>query len=322
MGLPTYFSGLADENLRADVRALRASSSAELVSVCGDPQVGLRMRHAAGTLLALLGDPRINTTSPNMITLKGGKASLGTEPEALAELCHKYAKRGVRREWLEKECPRFEVDFAAFRIAKYPVTNSEYLDFLRDTQFAELPTSWEFGRFPLERSNHPVWTVTAHAADEYCRWLSRKTGRMFRLPSEVEWEFAARGNQRREFPWGNTFSVAACNTLESGILNTTPVGIFLDGATPEGVLDLAGNVEEFVADYYVPWPGAHYIEDDLARIQNANGAQYKLQRQKTPYRVARGGSFTRFEDLARCARRHGWYPGALYAMGFRISETI
>jgi formylglycine-generating enzyme required for sulfatase activity len=79
------------------------------------------------------------------------------------------------------------------------------------------------------------------------------------------------------------------------------------GRSPFGAADMGGNVEEYVADDYRPYPGGETVEDDLGG--------------RVPYRVARGGGFTRFADLARCRRRHGWYHRDMYAMGFRLAES-
>ncbi|MEO5873590.1 MAG: SUMF1/EgtB/PvdO family nonheme iron enzyme, partial [Streptosporangiaceae bacterium] len=112
----------------------------------------------------------------------------------------------------------------------------------------------------------------------------------------------------REYPWGEDFEPDRANTVDGGPLSTTPVGVYPAGRTPSGLDDMAGNVEEYVADDYLPYPGGPEIEDDLVR---------ELGR----YRVARGGSFTRYGDLARCRRRHGRYARDIYAMGFRLAET-
>lgn len=193
--------------------------------------------------------------------------------------------------------------------ARYPVTNQEYREFLGDTGYETLPTGWQFGRYPEHLANHPVWTVSAEAADEYAGWLSRRTGRAFRLPSEAEWEYAASGGTAREFPWGDEFTPDRANSVEFGPLTTTPVGVYPLGRSAFGVDDMAGNVEEYVADVYRPYPGGPRVVDDLLR-------------QGTTYRVARGGSFTRFGDLMRCRRRHGWYDRPIYVMGFRLAESL
>jgi formylglycine-generating enzyme required for sulfatase activity len=198
----------------------------------------------------------------------------------------------------------------AFRLARFPVTNIEYRDFLLDTGHPELPSSWAFRQFPQSHANHPVYTVTAAAADAYVHWLARRTGRRFRLPTEAEWEWAAGGPQGLEFPWGDTFDADKANTAETGLFDTSPVGAFLGGESAFGIADLAGNVEEYVSGNYGPYPGGHPVADHLAQIHGE-------------YRVARGGSFARFRDLARTRRRHGHNPrSATYAMGFRVAETV
>ena len=89
---------------------------------------------------------------------------------------------------------------------------------------------------------------------------------------------------------------------------TTPVGAFPAGGSPFGVLDQAGNVEEYVADAYRPYPGGPFVEDHLVETHGA-------------YRVCRGGSFARFGDLARTRRRHGAFPSPLYPAGFRLATS-
>ncbi len=190
------------------------------------------------------------------------------------------------------------------------MTNQEYRDFLIDTAYPEIPSSWSFRRFPVERSNHPVYTLSAEACDAYVQWLASRTGRDFRLPTESEWEFAATGTDGREFPWGEKFDPLLANTCETGIFETSPVGIFAAGASPFSVMDMAGNVEEYTADLYAAYPDGIKIDDHLSQIHGE-------------YRVARGGSFARFRDLARNRRRHGHNPrSATYAMGLRLAESL
>jgi formylglycine-generating enzyme required for sulfatase activity len=189
---------------------------------------------------------------------------------------------------------------------RYPITNYEYQRFLADTDYSLLPTSWQFGRSQHERANHPVWSVGKAAAGMYASWLSQRLGRRFRLPTEAEWEYAASGgdDDDREYPWGNTFHPNAANTVEAGPLSTTPVGMYPAGRSPFGVDDMAGNVEEHVTDDYAPYPDTIRTDDDLTISQQT-------------YRVTRGGSFTRFGDLARCRSRHEWHQPQ-HPVGFRL----
>lgn len=309
MGLPDGYVALRHEQLFDSFRSILSLTPEALCTLCEDESRSLEERLAAGNLLALIGDPRINPLAPSMAAIPGGVATLGTAPQDVDDIVERYKDTGIIAEWIRKECPMFEVRLSPYAIGQYPVTNLEYWHFVRDNPSAELPTSWAFGRYPAEKANHPVHTVTEEAAEAYCRWLSDKTGRSFRLPTEFEWEYAASGPQRWEFPWGDTFQEDHANTVETGLLVSTPVGIFPHGRSPFGLFDMAGNVEEYVACDYRPYPNGEDVEDDLVHSLGT-------------YRIARGGSFTRLRDLARCRRRHGRYPRDIYVIGFRLAEDV
>jgi formylglycine-generating enzyme required for sulfatase activity len=309
MGLPASFIARLPEVIGAGFAGDMGKSVNALAATAEDATVPFLRRYMAGTVLGLMGDPRIRPFSPSLVDVPGGSVQIGLSAERVPDVARAWKSASVLESWIAKEAPRHDVWLRPFRIARYPVTNLEYRLFLTETGATWLPTSWRFGVYPVTQSNHPVWTVPAEAADAYVRWLSARSGRPFRLPTEAEWEYAASGGDGREFPWGNTFDPDRANTVEFGPLDTTPVGLYPAGASPFGVLDLAGNVEEWVADTYRPYAGGVVIDDDLAR---ATGT----------YRVARGGSFTRYGDLARCSRRHGWFDRPIYAVGFRLAETV
>jgi formylglycine-generating enzyme required for sulfatase activity len=287
-----------------------ASCGPDLLNVMTDPSRDFPDRLGAATRLNMLGDPRIETDRPEMIDIAGGDVFIGLDPDQVDTVMARFDGLFLERSWIKKECPRHVRTLAPYRIARYPVTNREYRDFLLESGHEALPTSWPLGRYPAERGNHPVHTVTADAAAAYAGWLSQKTGRGFRLPDEAEWEHAAGGPDALEFPWGETFDTERANTIESGLMTTVPVGIYPSGRSPFGLDDMAGNVEEYVAGHYAPYPGGARIADDLALVWPAG------------YAVARGGGFSRFRDLARCRRRHGLYPRPLYAIGFRLAEDM
>lgn len=311
LGLPDhYLAGRLDEQIAKAYAFFHQSSKTELLELIKSVDSSLAERIAAGNLLALIGDPRIKVMSPAMIEIKGGKVSIGLSEDEVDGVLERFSGLGLNRAWIEKECPSWEVELNTYKLARYLVTNQEYQAFLIDTGFSEIPTSWEFRRFPLERSNHPVYTVTHQAAYHYAKWLAAKTGRRFRLPMEAEWEWAAKGGDEREFPWGNVFSADLANTGETGLFNTSAVGVFLGGESPFGLSDMAGNVEEYVAEFYLPYPEGTFVQDHLVDIHGE-------------YKVARGGSFARFRDLLRTKRRHGHNPkSSTYAMGFRLAETV
>ncbi len=307
MGLPAHFVERRPATLGRELCRFAGQEAAAAAVAAGDPGEPFARRYAAGLALALLGDPRIRPLDPAMVDVPGARVTLGLDEERAPAVAAAWAHVGVTLPWILKECPRYTLDIAPFRLMRYLVTNLEYRDFLAGTGFTELPTSWAFGVYPAHAANQPVWTVSPQAADAYAAWLRARTGRRFRLPSEAEWEYSASGGDGREYPWGDRFDGEAANTVEAGPLTTTPVGIYPAGRSPFGADDLGGNVEEYTADDYGPYPGGRLVEDDL------------LVR-RGPYRVARGGSFTRYGDLTRCTRRHGWYEKPIYAMGFRLAE--
>ncbi|WP_411104600.1 formylglycine-generating enzyme family protein [Streptomyces sp. cmx-4-9] len=306
MGLPEGYVEPRAERLDCYTQ-VAGHSAAELAALVEDPALTLEHRLAAGTALALAGDPRTRWDAPQMLPVPAGQALIGTPVDEVDELHADAARFGVQRSWVEKECPRHARPVAAFALARYPVTNAEFAVFLKDTGHPELPSNWHYGRFDPATANHPVYTVTAEAADRYALWLARRTGRRFRLPTEQEWEYAAGGPEGLRHPWGRTWNPLAANTLETGLLMASPVGAFPDGRSWCGALDMAGNVEEYTSSTYGPYPGGTLVRDDLYLRLGA-------------YRIARGGAFNRFRDLARCQRRHGPYPRSLYAMGFRLAE--
>lgn len=207
--------------------------------------------------------------------------------------------------WISKEYPKHAVELCPFSIGRFPVTNGEYSAFL-DAIGGEQPESIR----SEEPRNHPVWGVTFEQALAYAAWLGGVLGKTCRLPHEAEWEYAARGSSGREYPFGQTFDPGLCNTIESGIGHTTPVDAYPKGTSEFGVFDLAGNVEEWTMDFYAPYPGGVLVEDELVRALG-------------PYRVLRGGSFSRGGDLARCARRHGPLPSLEFRfIGFRVAISL
>jgi formylglycine-generating enzyme required for sulfatase activity len=148
------------------------------------------------------------------------------------------------------EKARRKVNIREFYIDKYEITNREYYDFLRDQPpklYNEyVPYFWPMNQnmervFPEERPNEPVMGVSWKGADAYAKWCGK------RLPTEEEWEVAARGKQSYIYPWGNKFDSSLSNTSELGFNDTTEVGSFPKGASPFGCLDMAGNVYEWTA---------------------------------------------------------------------------
>jgi formylglycine-generating enzyme required for sulfatase activity len=133
-----------------------------------------------------------------------------------------------------------------FYIDRFPVTNVDYKEFVEATGHAE-PSHWRRGVWPEGKADHPVVNVNWESAAAFAKWAGK------RLPAEIEWEKAARGIDGRRWPWGNEFDSNKCNTSESGIFDTTPVGKYSPaGDSPFGASDMAGNVWEWIGGKLSP----------------------------------------------------------------------
>jgi formylglycine-generating enzyme required for sulfatase activity len=203
----------------------------------------------------------------------------------------------------EKPCHRLHLD--TFWIAKTPVTNAQWRTFVQATRH-EKPKHWQKGQIPKGKEQHPVVTINWHEAREYCLWLEAQIGWPINLPSEAEWEKAARGSaDKRRYPWGEEFNKYKCNTDESGIGDTTPVDKYPAGASPYGVLDMSGNVWEWTRSLIKPYP---YDPQDGREDVGADGS-----------RGLRGGSWFYQDNFARAAsRNHDPYPRFDDLVGFRV----
>jgi formylglycine-generating enzyme required for sulfatase activity len=212
------------------------------------------------------------------------------------------------------EQPQHAVHLPAYYIAKTPVTNAQYAAFVQATGH-DPPGDWQQKQPPSDRQEHPVVKVSWHDAAAYCRWLAEKSGRTYRLPTEAEWEKAARGPEGLIYPWGNAWEAGRCNTEEDGKGGTTPVGAYPDGASPYGVLDMAGNVWEWTISLWGEnWekPAFGYPYDSADGREDVTAADKIL-------RVVRGGSFFNDQFSARCAVRSRNLPYfRLSSNGFRI----
>ncbi len=197
------------------------------------------------------------------------------------------------------EQPQHRIYVSEFYISKYPVTNAQYAAFKKIQS-------------PSGKEDHPVVRVSWNDAVDFCKWLNKETGQRFRLPTEAEWEKAARGTDGRIYPWGNKWDAKRLNSNKSKIGGTTPVGQYSPaGDSPYGVADMSGNVCEWCADW----------RDD-EEYQRRSGSTVKdPQGPKTgTKRVFRGGSWDSHESFVRiaarlCERPHAVWPDG----GFRVA---
>ena len=194
------------------------------------------------------------------------------------------------------EQPQRKVHLDGYWMGKHPVTNTHYAAFVKAIG-RQAPQHWQSGKIPSGKEHHPVVNVSWEDAAAFCTWASQVTGREVRLPTEAEWEKAARGADGRIYPWGKEApDKSRCNFAgnENG---TTPVGKYSPlGDSPYGCVDMAGNVWEWCADWF---DGGYY---KTAPARNPPGPQ------KGDYRVLRGGSWLYGGGSVSCASRGGYAP--------------
>lgn len=221
------------------------------------------------------------------------------------------------RNVFEDETPIHSLFMAGYYIAKTPTTNQMYYEYVVDAG-AKPPSNWNNSQPSTRILDHPVVHVSWKEASEYCIWLSGKIGKNSRLPSEAEWEKAARGQHALLYPWGNEWNSELCNTRESLSEGTTSVDRFINGASPYTVLDMSGNVSEWTSSL---WGEGRY--PTYKYPYNPEDGRENLDEDDRIYRVVRGGSFLKSASYARCSARDKSSPlSRKVDLGFRIVADI
>jgi len=274
--------------------------------------------------------PVLRQFGMELILIPGGDFPMGTDDDAQGDA------DGQREAPLQsREHPQRSVFVDDFYIGRTPVTVNQYLVYATETRIAsaKLPPHAIVG---MEQC--PVCFVPWQDAEMYCRWLSRKWGAQFRLPTEAEWEKAARGTQAQTYPWGEAPPMSTrpvpeeivsgfrpaypwgeekqrevwmCNcTNVQG--RPTPVGSYQQSASPYGCLEMAGNVWEWCSDWFDP-EYYHRAESD-----NPTGPESGINK------VVRGGAYNSPTEELRCAARfYDRGEGApFFPVGFRVVKTI
>jgi formylglycine-generating enzyme required for sulfatase activity len=253
--------------------------------------------------------PLVVSSSGDMVTIPAGEFQMGCDDTNPNENCY------------SDEQPLHTVYLDAYAIDTYEVTNAQYAEFLNaegnqeeggdtwldaddiDVRIHESGGVWQVD---AGYEDHPVIEVTWYGSRAYCQWQGK------RLPTEAEWEKAARGaSDTRMYPWGNEDPDCTRLNYHDGtdycVGDTTPVGSYPSGASPYGALDMAGNVWEWVNDWYA----SDYY--DTSPYSNPQGPD------SGTYRVLRGGGWRTLWDRVRVAYRAGYgLPyGSYYGFGFR-----
>jgi formylglycine-generating enzyme required for sulfatase activity len=266
-------------------RTLASRVRSRLVHLITHDLLEFGERSEAGSILSALGDPR---DFEETVLIPAGPFTMGSDDVDSAAYSN--------------EKPQHVVEVREFRIGKYPVTNLQYATFVAATQYAP-PPYWAGTEPAPEERNHPVMYVSWHDAMAYCEWRSRTGGESVRLPTEAEWEKAARGSDGRLYPWGGAWDPDRVSPPRTGLGGTHPVGIIAKGASPYGCLDIVGNVFEWCLGTFTDYP----YQDDERNNPSPTDA----------LRVLRGGCW--FVEQARCACRATGDPTAHAAnFGFRV----
>lgn len=254
-------------------------------------------------------EPRVEPELPGLpetVEVPGGEFWMGSPAEDSDAQPHERPIRLCR--------------LSTYRISLCPVTNGHYARFVKGTGY-EAPELWK-SRPPLgENARHPVCFVTWHDAITFCRWLSETAKMDYRLPTEAQWEKAARGGlwldgdhraaianpaPARKFPHDRADLSAKEANFGGLVGSTTPVGAYPAGSSPYGCLDMVGNVSEWCLDAYLPDAYAVLPADEPV----AEGAGL---------RVVRGGSWRSEPAHARCSNRYFYAPErSSYGIGFRV----
>jgi iron(II)-dependent oxidoreductase len=226
-----------------------------------------------------------------MVTIPAGVFLMGTDdPRSNAE-----------------DHPQHRVELPAYKIDKYPVTQAQYARFVAAEHYRP-PLNWEEGKIPTGMKLNPVTLVSWYNARDYCKWAGK------RLPTEAEWEKAARGTDGRRWPWGNSMHPERLNTYYA-VGHTSQVTAYPTGASPFGVMDMAGNVSEWTADIFTPYPGSTAKKTIFKpKLNDKTYEEGSEEKEKLLYRVRRGGSWK--SDPFTTSTYHRNYSLPNYASDF------
>ncbi len=256
----------------------------------------------ADTLLSAVQWADVNT----VIEIPGGSFAMGSDKQQTSP----------------QNRPRHTVTLPTYYMDKYPVTNAQYARFSAHANYRP-PLDWTDGRVEPGAELFPVTMVSWYDASNYCFWAGK------RLPNEAEWEKAARGTDGRRWPWGEHMDIERLNTYYS-VGSASEVTQFVDGASPYGVMDMAGNVSEWIGEDFSPYEGSDAPADLFqGKIQVAQTAADRAMKVvdlvgvDASYKVLRGGSWKSDPfSTATYHRNYSWPHYASDFFGFRCASDV
>jgi formylglycine-generating enzyme required for sulfatase activity len=210
----------------------------------------------------------------------------------------------------DRELPQHEVNLPGYWMGRTPVTVAQFRLFVEASGYEVRKRSLS------DPEDHPVRFITWRDALAYCRWLSERTGLPVTLPSEAEWEKAARGTDGRIYPWGDALPTEDLCNFSGNVGDTTPVGRYSpQGDSPYGCADMAGNVWEWTRSLW----GKDLGKPDFGYPYDPDDGRENLEVGNDVRRVLRGGAFSDHSWRVRCAYRDYWFPGYRGRLGgFRV----
>jgi formylglycine-generating enzyme required for sulfatase activity len=213
----------------------------------------------------------------------------------------------------DNELPQHKVELPEYWMAKTPVTNAQYQAFVQASRHSA-PQHWQGGKIPQDKEQHPVVYVKWEDATAFCQWASQASGQKIALPTEAQWEKAARGTDGWIYPWGDAAPDANRCNFEMDVKDTTPVGKYSpQGDSPYGCVDMAGNVWEWCADWF---DEKEYSRRAKSQVHDPQGSA------SGSYRVLRGGAWVHNGRFVRCARRVRDTPSLVFNdVGFRPARS-
>ena len=299
------------------VREALAPTMAPFIQALKNEKLPLRNRNGCALLLRELGGPEavraletvVDESLPELASVAAdalvqlgaaaGAQVVGKDGSELIAIPAGEFLMGTDRGGQDHERPQRRVRLDAYQIARHPVTNAQYRRFIEATKHRE-PYYWDDKHY--NKPNQPVVGVTWEDAQAYCEWAG------LRLPTEAEWEKAARGTDGRTWPWGDELPDEGKCNFNNNVDAPTEIASYPDSASPYGCHDMAGNVWEWCSDWY-----GDYRRDETRNPEGPN---------KGSSRILRGGAYWSDTDGVRCASRLWFHPvyGYDFSFGFRCAR--